>query len=528
MSARHRHLGRRARFGIAGVLGVIAMAAVTIPVVRSGPSARSSAPLAAVNVAKSDSRPNFVFILADDLDATTSPYWEAMPHTAALIRDSGLTFTNSFAPTPICCPARGTILTGKYGHNTGVLTNSGDVGGWATFAANGNEEKTFAKYLHDAGYRTGLAGKYMNGIENEPEHIPPGWSEWYGSVNNNFYTGYNYTLNENGTMVQYGGPDNPANYSTDVVAAKSTDFIRRAATDGTPFFWYAASTAPHLPLPPAPRDANNPFASATAPHSPNFLEPDVSDKPWWLSSSATERSAQVLATNNWDYQNRMGSLYALDDMVANIVTTLRDTRKLDNTYLVFTSDNGYNLGSHRLVQKMAPYEESLRVPLVVAGPGIKAGTDSHMVAQIDLAPTFLELAGVTVPADVDGQSLAGMLHGQQPPSWRSDLLGQYAGPGEDGQDGIAAEQVTNATAHYLDLPPWTGLRTERYLYVRWYDVDRAPKVHQYELYDLAADPYELTNLLATPAGMAQNAALVAQLDARLDQLATCAGASCRT
>ncbi len=168
------------------------------------------------------------------------------------------------------------------------------------------------------------------------------------------------------------------------------------------------------------------------------------------------------------------------------------------------------------------------MPLVVAGPGIKAGTDSHMVAQIDLTPTFLELAGAAVPADVDGQSLAGLLHGREPTSWRRDLLGQYAGPGEDGQDGIVAEQVNNAAAHYLDLPPWTGLRTDRHLYVRWYDVDRAPQVHQFELYDLAADPYELTNLLATPAGRRQNAALVAQLDARLNQLASCAGASCRS
>ncbi|WP_018637951.1 sulfatase family protein [Parafrankia elaeagni] len=531
--ARHRRLGRRARLGAAGLASCVALTALAALSATATPggaadtaATRLAAADTAVAAAADGEQPNFVMILADDLDQTTSPYWEAMPRTAALIRDTGLTFTDGFAPTPICCPARGTILTGKYGHNTGVLTNAGDTGGWATFARNGNEEHTFARYLEDGGYRTGLAGKYMNGIEDDPTHIPPGWSEWYGSVDNNFYTGYNYTLNENGTLVDYG--DETTSYSTDVVAAKSTDFIRRAAADDTPFLWYAASTAPHLPLPPAPRHADNPFAGATAPRTPNYDEADVSDKPWWLQESAQSRSARVTAVNDRDYQDRMGSLYALDEMVEGIVRTLRDTGELDNTYLVFTSDNGYNLGSHRLTQKMAPYEESMRIPLVVAGPGVSPGTDGHMVALIDLAPTFLELAGVPVPADIDGQSLAPLLRGEAPQSWRTDLLGQYAGPGVDGQDGVVQEQVENVTGVFLDLPPWSGLRTEDHLYVRWYDADRAPRVHERELYDLTADPYQLVNLLATPQGRHENAALVAQLDARLDELATCSGASCRS
>ncbi len=528
MFAPYRRLRTRACSGVASLLGVTTLAIGIISTVSPAPDPSGPPSVATVNAAANDDRPNFVFVLADDLDQTTSPYWEAMPYTASLIRDKGMTFTNGFAPTPICCPARGTILTGKYGHNTGVLTNAGDVGGWATFAANGNEEKTFARYLHDTGYDTALVGKYMNGTEDDPTHIPPGWSEWYGSVDNFFYTGYNYALNENGTIVDYGGPENPANYSTDVVAAKSTDFIRRAAAGDEPFFLYAASTAPHLPLPPAPRHADNPFADDAAPRTPNFNEPDVSDKPWWLQQSAKARSAQLAATNGPDYRNRMGSLYAFDEMVRGIVETLGSVGELDNTYLVFTSDNGYNLGAHRLIGKQAPYDESMRVPLVIAGPGIEHGTDRHMVAHIDFAPTFLELAGVSIPPDVDGQSLVPLLHGEEPASWRTDLLGQYAGPGVDGQDGIAAEAVGKATAVYLDIPPWSGLRTARYLYVRWYDLDRSPQVHEHELYDLNADPYQLTNLLATPAGKVQNAALVADLDTRLNELATCSGATCRS
>ncbi len=249
MFAPYRRLRTRACSGVASLLGVTTLAIGIISTVSPAPDPSGPPSVATVNAAANDDRPNFVFVLADDLDQTTSPYWEAMPYTASLIRDKGMTFTNGFAPTPICCPARGTILTGKYGHNTGVLTNAGDVGGWATFAANGNEEKTFARYLHDTGYDTALVGKYMNGIDDDPTHIPPGWSEWYGSVDNFFYTGYNYALNENGTIVDYGGPENPANYSTDVVAAKSTDFIRRAAAGDEPFFLYAASTAPPFRCP---------------------------------------------------------------------------------------------------------------------------------------------------------------------------------------------------------------------------------------------------------------------------------------
>ncbi|SQD99415.1 Sulfatase [Parafrankia sp. Ea1.12] len=535
MPGRHRRLGPRAKVGIAGMLG---LATLGVTVLAGAGGGGGGTPSEIALAAAEGERPNFVFIPADDLDATTSPYWDAMPNTAALLRDNGLTFTESFAPTPICCPARGTLLTGKYGHNTGVLTNSGDQGGWATFEANGNEDKTFAKYLEDGGYRTALVGKYMNGIEDDPNHVPPGWTEWYGSVDNAFYTGYNYALNENGTIVQYGGNDDPANYSTDVVANKSVDFLERAAAEDEPFMLYAASTAPHLPLPPAPRHADNPFADDAAPQTPNFQEEDLSDKPAWLRTSANVRSAQVNLTNDRDYQDRMGSLYAFDEMVAGIVDTLRETGELDNTYLVFTSDNGYNLGSHRLINKMAPYEESLRVPLVVAGPGVVKGTDDHMVALHDIAPTFLELAGVPVPQDMDGMSIAPLLRGEEPQSWRTDLIGQYAGPGPLGVDGIAAEQVPGAEieapeftgdpiAHYFDVPPWSGLRTERYTYVRWYDTDRT-EVHERELYDLSTDPYQLTNLLATPAGHQQNAELVAELDTRLDELAVCSGASCRS
>ncbi|WP_232542421.1 sulfatase-like hydrolase/transferase [Nocardia bovistercoris] len=476
--------------------------------------------------AADDPRPNIVMILADDLDITSTPVWQAMPRTAELLRDRGVEFTNGFAPMPICCAARSSILTGNYGHNTGVLTNAGPVGGFEAFRANGNESRTFVTALHGAGYRTGMAGKYLNGLEDDPGHIPPGWDDWNAGVDNFLYGGYNYTLNENGRLVKYGVA--PRDYETDVIAEKSSRFITESAASGQPFFWYAASTSPHFPLPPAPRHLPDTRPTA-APRSPNYQEADVSDKPSWLIDTAGPRAATIAATNDLDYTNRLGALKSLDEMVAGIVETLARTGELDNTYLLFTSDNGYSLGAHRLTQKMAPYEESMRVPLVVAGPGIAPGRSDAMALSIDLAPTVLDWAGVAAPGPVDGRSLAPVLRGETG-SWRSDFAAEYGGPGAGGRDGIAQEQVPGTDTpriYALDMPSWSAVRTSRYLYVRWYERERPLAEREYELYDLVSDPYQLTNLVKTAEGRAAHADLVADLDRRLEELTTCAGATCR-
>ncbi|WP_054812693.1 sulfatase family protein [Nocardia arizonensis] len=476
--------------------------------------------------AQPDRRPNVVMILADDLDAVTTPVWQAMPRTAELIRDRGMEFTDGFAPMPICCAARSSILTGEYGHNTGVLTNAGEVGGFEAFVRNGNESHTIATALHDAGYRTGMAGKYLNGLEHDPNHIAPGWDDWNAGVDNFLYSGYNYTLNENGRLVKYGVT--PRDYETDVIRAKSERFITDAASSGRPFFWYAASTAPHFPIPPAPRHIPETRPTA-APRSPNYQEADVSDKPTWLVDTAVERAATIELTNDADYTNRLGSLKALDEMVAGIVETLSRTGELDNTYLIFTSDNGYSLGAHRLTQKMAPYEESMRVPLAIAGPGIGPGRTDAMALSIDLAPTILDWAGIPASDRVDGRSLRPVLGGDAA-SWRTDFAAEYGGAGYTGRDGIAQEQIPGTETplvYILDMPSWVGVRNQDYLYVRWYERERPLDEREYELYDLRADPYQLTNLLATPEGRAAHQDVVTALDRRLAELTACAGATCR-
>ncbi len=469
-------------------------------------------------------QPNIVFILADDLDEVVMPYWDAMPQTAALLRDQGIQFTQAFSPTPICCPARSTILTGKYGHNTGVLNNSGQYGGWAAFVANGNEQKSLAVQLQAVGYSTALIGKYLNGIEEDPLHVPAGWSEWYGFVDNLSYTGYNYQMNENGKLVSYGTAE--SDYATDVVATKATDFITRAeAKDDQPFFLYVSPTAPHLPLPPAPRHKNHPYKHAFSPRQPNYNEAFLADKSSWLKATGDARAKMVDVWNDVDYRNRMGSLYALDDLVASVVKTLEANGERENTLIVFTSDNGYNLGAHRLLHKMAPYEESVRVPLVVAGPGIAPRKEDRMALEIDFTPTFLELAGAAIPSDVDGRSLTPLFGATQPEDWRTDFIAQYLSTG-DSQQGVGTEMAPGYEwlASLQDIPSYKALRTTEYTYVEWQSFNGGIEV---ELYDLRQDPYQLFNLLSTPPGRAQYQKLAQQFSYRLKALEQCSGASCR-
>jgi arylsulfatase A-like enzyme len=233
----------------------------------------------------------------------------------------------------------------------------------------------------------------------------------------------------------------------------------------------------------------------------------------------------VFAINDWDYRNRMGSLYAFDDLVASVVSELESEGVLDNTYLVFAGDNGYQLGAHRLIQKMAPYEESVRVPLVIAGPGVPAGQVDQMTLLTDVAPTILDLAGVTVPADVDGVSLAPLLRGADPSTWRTDFVGAYASSGQDADTGIAQELIAGLATKYLDVPRWQALRTQDHLYVEWPQHDGST---ERELYDLRSDPYQMTNLVATPDGLQAHQDLVDRLAARLTELSACSGATCRS
>jgi arylsulfatase A-like enzyme len=310
-----------------------------------------------------------------------------MPKLKSLITDQGETFTNYFVSESLCCPSRATTLRGQYPHNTEIVGNVMPTGGFRKFFQLGEEKSTVAVWLQDTGYRTMLVGKYLNGysLKTDPLYIPPGWSEWYSPMKGDPYSEYNYTLNENGQQVAYG--HQPKDYGTDVYVGKTVDFIQRSAQDGKLFFIYLAPYAPHADYTPAPRHANL-FADLKAPRTPNYNEADVSDKPAYIRNRPLLTQTQQDLIDK-DYRKRVQSLQAIDEGIEAIVNTLKANGQLDNTYIFFTSDNGYHLGNHRqLVGKVSPYEEEMRVTMIVRGPGVPAGvTLEHLTGNVDLAPT---------------------------------------------------------------------------------------------------------------------------------------------
>ena len=340
----------------------------------------------------------------------------------------------------------------------------------------------------------------------------------------NAYSEYKYTLNENGTLAQYGSA--PEDYGTDVYAAKAMDFISRSVAEGEPFFAYVSVYAPHDPATPAPRHQGL-FSGLTLPQSPSFNEEDMSDKPSGLKNNAPLDDADLSRLER-TYRNRIRSLQAVDEMVANFVAQLESLGQLDNTYIVFTSDNGYHLGEHRLPGgKNTPYEEDIRVPLLVRGPDVPAGqVVDALTANIDLAPTFAELAGISAPDFVDGRSLVPFLRevgrgGAPTYPWREAFLLERGA--QTAQTSVNYPSTPSATLEAPDSPfdripavNYVGLRTADYTYVEYAN-------GEVELYDLHADPYQLQNIAATA-----DPNLLAMLHAWLEALRQCAGESCRS
>ncbi len=467
--------------------------------------------------ASGNPHPNLILILTDDQDLDSAA---AMPQLQALIVQQGLTFSNYFVNDALCCPSRASILRGQTSDHTKVYDNHPATGGFQTFYSRGEESSTVATWLQGAGYRTVLLGKYLNGYPGSAgaTYIPPGWSEWYvptiGTYTANaFNAQFNYTLNENGVRRDYSNTE--ADYATDVLAAKAVDFIRRAAAAGEPFFMYIAPVAPHGsvdpdPPVPAPRHATL-FPGAQAPRLPNFDEADVSDKPAYVRNTPRLAPDKIAAADLWQ-RRRLQSLQAVDDMITGLVNVLAETGQTGNTYIFFTSDNGFSLGQHRLVVgKRAPYEENIHVPLFVAGPGVPSGaTRSHLSANIDLAPTFAALAGVAAPSFVDGRSLTPLLGGSPPSqaAWRQNLLLAHSlvpGP----------TPATPAPSSDFFVTEFRGLRTLAFMYAGYAAGER-------ELYDLAADPYQLDNQASRT-----DPAYLHTLATRVAALSTCSAADCR-
>jgi len=431
-------------------------------------------------------RPNFVVILTDDLDARTSAQLPRLETFAA----TGLAFSRAYVTKSLCAPSRVSLLTGQYPHNHGAVFNST---GFPDFHRSGGEASTVAVWLKRAGYRTGLVGKYLNGypLEGRLEYIPPGWDDWAVHLTTQENSRYfNYSMNENGRIVEYRS--RPEDYDTDVIARKAVDFIRRGSTD--PFFLLLAPQAPHAPATYADRHGAA-FADARAPRVPSFNEEDIRDKPAWVQGFPLLDRVEILKLDQLQ-RARLRSLLAVEDLLDDVMSALAASGQLANTYIIFTSDNGLTLGEHRLVgRKGNSYEECIRVPLQVRGPGVPAGRElSHLVLNIDLAPTLAQLAGVPIPESVDGRSLAPLL-GANPPSlesWRTDFLVEAFATG------VSA-----------------SLRNRDYLYTEL-------ESGELEIYDMRADPYQLDSIHRKV-----DRASIETFSRRLEALLRCRGASCR-
>ena len=444
------------------------------------------------------SRPNIVVLMTDDQRVSDM---QALPQTRALIGGHGVTFSNYFASYPLCAPSRTTFLTGQYNHNNGVMGNAAPEGGYYKL----DSSNTLPVWLQRAGYYTAHIGKYLNGYgTRNNKEIPPGWSEWRGSVDPTTYRFYGYTLNEGGTLRTYGS--DAASYQADVYTDKALDVIRRRAPQAQPFFLSLAYLAPHSGGPREPGDPQmatpvpalrhrDRFASEPLPAPPSFNEADVSDKPSTIRSRRVLPARQITQIREM-YQQRLESLLAIDDGVERIVAQLQALGELDDTLIVFTADNGFFHGEHRVPNgKVLHYEPSSRVPLILSGFGVPGGRRlSQLVANIDLAPTIVDAAGATPGRRLDGRSLLPLLR-DPGVSWGRDLLLQRGGSGA---------QVFQA------------IRTPRFKYVENGNGEK-------ELYDLAGDPHELQSKHADPA----LAPIRDELARRLATLRRCAGASCR-
>ena len=432
-------------------------------------------------------KPNIIFILADDLDKAST---QKIGRLRKYIGDKGATFQNAFVSESVCCPSRATILRGQYPQNHLVHRNSPPLGGFETFHHLGRENSTVATWLdRKAGYRTAFVGaKYLNGY-GKRTYVPPGWDEWYALSPR--------ALNQNGQIREY-----PAGtYQDDLLSRITRDFIRRQKGKDRPFFVHLSLKAPHEPPRPAPRYEDW-FKGERAPRTPSFNEQDVSDKPRWVRNRSLLSSAAKRRIDS-KYRDRLRTMAAVGEMAGKLVGALKDANQLNNTYIVFASDNGYHQGQHRLeFGKNAAYEEDIRIPLMIRGPGIPAGIKKGaMVLNNDFAPTFARWAGVTPPAFVDGRSFASLIDGNPetgPSSWRTAFEVRFWQKPSGG-----------------GTPSYQAVRTTRYLYVEYETGER-------ELYDLAEDPDQLRNFYGSA-----DPALIAELQSRLDKLRQCSGDGCR-
>ncbi|CAA9420730.1 MAG: Choline-sulfatase [uncultured Rubrobacteraceae bacterium] len=422
--------------------------------------------------------PNVLLVLTDDQPATTVRH---MPKLGEFVGERGLTFERAYLADPLCCPSRATILTGKYTHNHRITNNHHRKGGARQFREEGLHRDTIGTRLEEAGYATGYFGKWMNGYEGR--HVPPGWGRWF-AFSGDLNRLDSYEVNADGQRRVFPREQN----ETDLLRKEAEDFVRDHRDE--PWMALVATHAPHGPYWPPERHEGS-FDGVKLPRTPAFDEDDVSGKPEaYRRPPLSDQEKRQLRRS---YEGKLEALQGVDDLVGGLVGVLKETGQLENTYVVYLTDNGYLLGEHRHEAKGKPYEGSIRTPLLVRGPGVPAGESrGQIVANVDLAPTIAGWTGASPPENPDGRSLAPLLTSSPSGSWRKALL----------------------IEHFVGSD-WTGLRTRTHTYVEHEGGDK-------ELYDMRKDHYQLENIHDRA-----DDALLNTLEERLQDLKDCAGAQCR-
>jgi len=388
-----------------------------------------------------DTRPNFLIIVTDDQRFDTM---EFMPNTQQLIFDQGVTFSKGYITTPFCCPSRASILTGMYAHNHWVLVNEDPL-----------EFRSMVEDIHRNGYYTGLVGKYLNSWKGETRPEYDYWVSFWGGTMKNYY---DPDLDVNGTWSKHTG------YSTYLFRDYVVQFLDEAGQQSKPFFLLYAPNAPHAPFTPAMEDKN--LLTDLPPFRPeSFNEADVSDKPASISNMAPLSDEDIDSIDNTRRRQLLTQI-ALDRTIPDIINKLSEIGELDNTVIIFLSDNGKHWGEHRLDSKSTAYEESVRVPFAIRYPALVPVPyiDDRLVANIDIAPTVYELSETRIPSTVDGRSMVGLF--KDGTEWRDHLLLEA----------------------WPDRGAWSAIHTGDYIYIETED-------DMSEFYDLTTDPYQMDNAI---------------------------------
>jgi N-acetylglucosamine-6-sulfatase len=446
-------------------------------------------------------RENVVVIMTDDQTAASL---SGMQNVNGLLGADGTTFAQAIDSFPLCCPSRATNLTGQYAHNHGVLHNNPPFGGFLQL----DSTSTLPVWLQAAGYRTMHVGRYLNGYEAK-YGIPPGYTDWIGLPHSAAFNYVSWKAFDHGVVKSYPDAEHPGEYLTDFETRKAVELIDQAAPGDQPFYlslWYTAphrgnprdADDPRRPLTPSPAPRHvDAYAGVRMPRPPSFNEKNMFDKPQVVADRprlSPEFAAGV--QENWRQENE--ALMAVDEGVAQVVEALRRTGELENTLIVFMSDNGFMHGEHRaLAEKVLPYEESIRIPLVMRGPSVPRGRlDERLVANVDVPSTILDAADVPGGRVQDGRSLLELL----------------ADPGAEWGRDVLIENGNGANG----IPTYRGIRTYRFLYVEHRTTG------EYELYDLETDPYELQSV----DGHEAYAKVQRDLKSRLRELVHCVGVDC--